>query len=81
MAKQKIEGLENETKEDKFRRLATKRVNAAIQKISLIGNLGSAQYGKTDEQIQAIEVALSDAVVNTMAQLHKTKVEKTQFAL
>ncbi|MBN2407647.1 MAG: hypothetical protein JXJ19_08100 [Elusimicrobia bacterium] len=43
-----------ETKEEKFKRLSEKRVNAALDKIRLIGNLASSQYAFSAEQIQSI---------------------------
>ena len=51
----------NESKESKFKRLAEKRVNVAIQKIGLIGNLANPNYAYTPEQVEKIIVALSAA--------------------
>ena len=73
--------MAEETKQEKFTRLANKRVNATLQKINLIGNLASSQYGYSDEQVAKIEFALSDAIVKTMAQFNKATIEKVSFKL
>jgi len=38
---------EGESKQDKFKRLASKRVTNAVQKIELIGNLSGSSYDCT----------------------------------
>ena len=43
-----------ESKEDRFKRLAEHRVNNAVAKVSLIGNLASSNYSFTAEQVQKI---------------------------
>jgi len=48
----------DETREDKFKRLAENRVNVALDKIRLIGNLASPQYAFSPEQIKTIMTAL-----------------------
>jgi hypothetical protein len=73
--------LKGETRAEKFRRLGNKRVNAAIDKIMLIGNLGSAQYEGTDAQKTAIVDALLNAVNTVNNQLFKTVSEKKRFEL
>lgn len=64
-----------------FIRLAELRVNNAIAKIELIGNLASPQYDKSDEQIAQIEFALSDCIVRVMEQFRATKIIKAKFSL
>ena len=51
-----------ESKEERFTRLATKRTKNALDKIGLIGNLASPSYGYTDEQADRIITALRQAV-------------------
>jgi len=51
-----------ESKADKFKRLATKRVNRANKYIDLIGNLSTSQYEYTEEQVDQIIHDLSDHV-------------------
>lgn len=51
-----------ESKEDKFKRLAESRVNNAIAKIGLIGNLSSSSYGYNADQVEKIIAGLKAAV-------------------
>lgn len=51
-----------ETKEQRFKRLGGKRVNAALVKIRLIGNLASSNYECTAEQVKKITDSLHGAV-------------------
>jgi hypothetical protein len=60
-----------ETKEDKFKRLAEKRVNGALDKIRIIGNLASPQYAFNSEQIERIISALRTAVSDVEAKFQK----------
>ncbi len=55
---------ENESKQDRSKRLANMRVNNAIKKISLVENLATGNYEYTAEEKTQIVTALSDAVVN-----------------
>jgi len=64
-----------------FIRLAELRVNNAIQKIELIGNLAGVQYERSEEQIAQIEFALSDAIVKTMAMFTASRTIKAKFSL
>jgi hypothetical protein len=53
----------NETKQLKFRELAEKRVNKALDSIRLVGNLSNRQtYAYDDAQVRKIVKALRDAV-------------------
>jgi len=45
-----------------FKRLAVKRTNRALNSIRLIGNLSSANYEKTPEQVELILSALRASV-------------------
>ncbi len=60
-----------ETKEEKFKRLAEKRANAALDKIRLIGNLASSQYSFTAEQVANIITALNTAVTEVNDKFQK----------
>ncbi len=60
-----------ESREDKFKRLAEKRVNVALDKIRLIGNLASPQYAFTPEQIERIITALQSAVTDVEEKFQK----------
>ena len=70
-----------ETKEERSIRLANKRVNTAIKKISLIENLATGNYSYTDEQRQKIVDALSDAVVNVDTAFNTKKVLSDAFCI
>lgn len=62
----------DETKAQKFSRLATKRVNTALAKIKLIGNLAGAGYEYTPEQVGTITRALAETCKATLAKFDKT---------
>lgn len=52
----------NESKNDRFKRLAVNRVNKAVKSIELIGNLGnSSLYSSTAEDRKKIIKAINDA--------------------
>lgn len=58
----------DETKSQKFARLASKRVGKALKAIGLISNLSNRSgYDYTPEQIDKIAVALSEKVNATMS--------------
>lgn len=72
----------SETKEARFVRLATKRTQAAIEKIRLLENLSSSSYGYTEEQVQKMLTALRQAVEDVERKFNKQpKMEKTPFSL
>ncbi len=52
------EEVQGETKEQRFQRLATKRTQAALEKIRLLGNLSGSSYSYTLEQADRILGAL-----------------------
>ena len=60
-----------ETKEQKFKRLAEARVNNALQKIRLIGNLASPVYSYTPEEIEKIIVALNAGIAEVEEKFQK----------
>ena len=61
----------SETKEEKFKRLAEKRVNVALDKLRLIGNLASSQYSFSPEQIERIITTLQSAVAEIEEKFQK----------
>ena len=72
----------SETREEKFKRLAEKRVNVALDKIRLIGNLASPQYAFGPEQIERIITALRSAVAEVEEKFQKPLAKKMdKFAL
>ena len=84
MEEQNVEKEENvagESKADKFKRLASKRVVNAISKIELIANLSGSGYEYTPEQVEKILGALQGSVDKVKAAFNKQKIEKTDFHL
>ncbi len=72
----------SETREEKFKRLAEKRVNGALDKIRIIGNLASAQYAFDSEQIERIISTLKSAVSEVEEKFQKPLQKKIdKFAL
>ena len=71
-----------ETKEQRFKRLADKRVNATLLKIRLIGNLASSNYEFTPDQVKKISDTLHGAV-NEVDKLFWKRLEfkKNKFEL
>jgi len=66
-----------ESKSDAFKRLARKRVTAALDKIRLIGNLSNrSSYEYTEAQVLAIRAALEEAVNNTLAPFEQKTIKK-----
>ena len=73
-----------ETKEQKFARLATKRTQAALQKIRLITNLTGSSYAYTPDQAAKIVGALRAAVNVVEAKFSRirgTQGAETSFSL
>ncbi len=61
--------LANETKADKFRRVAKIRVPKALSSIRVIGNLSGSGYEYTSEQADKIAYALRSAIESTIDKL------------
>lgn len=57
-----VPGSPEETKADKFKRLAEHRVNNAIAKIGLIGNLSASSYEYTADQVEKILSGLKASI-------------------
>ncbi len=81
MAEKTEKGPVNETPEEKFKRLATHRVNNALDKIRLIGNLSGAGYKYNDDQAQKIIESLKVAVQEVESKLFKTGKKESKFSL
>ena len=76
--------VQGETKEQRFQRLATKRTQAALQKIRLLGNLTSSSYAYTPEQAAKVIGALRAAVETVEAKFNRvrgTPASGTSFTL
>lgn len=71
---------ENETKAEKFVRIATYRVNSVIDKLSILSNCAGESYDYTAEQIDSMFDAIRKAVDNCYSQFQpKQKSEKERF--
>ena len=73
---------QGETKEEKFKRLAELRVNAAMDRIRLLGQLSNrGNYDYTDEQVEMIFNALKKALVESRSKFRESAKNKTRFTL
>ena len=71
----------DETPEQKFKRLATARVNNALKKIKLIGNLAAPAYRYGEEEVTKIIQNLKFAVEEVEAKFKKGKKKENSFQL
>ena len=81
MVENKEKNVAGESKSDKFKRLASKRVVNAISKIELITNLAAPSYEYTPEEVAKILAALQGSVDKVKAAFSKQKIDKTVFKL
>jgi len=72
---------EVESKSDKFKRLATKRVANAIKKIELIGHLSASSYESTVEEVDKIIAALQQVLDGVKEKFSKKKTSGPKFEL
>ena len=78
------QGVQGETKEQKFQRLATKRTQTALKKIQLLCNLSGSSYAYTPEQAAKIVGTLRAAVDAVEAKFNRvrgSKAGETSFSL
>jgi len=69
-----------ESKEEKFRRLATQRTNVALEKLRILGNLSNrANYNYTDDQVQKIFYTIENQLKAVKARF--TLKKKKTFSL
>lgn len=67
----------NETKKEKFRRLANIRALNAIEALERLGNLGSSAYEYDTAQITTLEKAISEATKKAFSQLQARTATRT----
>jgi len=72
---------EGESKQDKFKRLASKRVTNAIQKIELIGNLSGSSYECSAEDAEKIITTLQQTLDGVKEKFLKKAPAKKAFEL
>lgn len=71
-----------DTKRRKFKELAEKRVNKALDSIRLVGNLSNRQtYAYDDAQVRKIVKALRDAVGEVEARFGSNSSQGGEFKL
>jgi hypothetical protein len=70
MAKEKPNA--NETPRSRFLRLAPSRIEAALKKISLLGNLARAGYEYEPDEVKQMLAALDNAVDDIRQKFTKT---------
>ena len=69
---------DQETKHDKFKRLATQRVTNALKKIELVGNLSTSSYEYAPEEVDKIFASLQQALDSAKNRFSKSKKEETK---
>ncbi len=72
---------EGETKQAKFVRLATARVNKVRKALDQIGLLGGPSYESTDDQRNKISEAINQCAEFNLNRLQKVKLSKDSFRL
>ena len=70
-----------ESKADRFRRIATKRMNRILPAIQRLGNLSGSSYEYTPEQAQKIGDALKEVVLGVVNRLTRTKTAAKGFTV
>lgn len=70
-----------ESKADKFRRIATIRTNSALKAINGLGKLSTPAYESTPEQIEKIFTALQKALDNARDKFIRSAEEEQEFTL
>lgn len=67
----------NETPDERFKRLATLRTNAALKKIKILGNCANRQvYKYTEKEIEKIFSAIERQVKEVRAKFYFPKEER-----
>jgi hypothetical protein len=71
----------NETKGQKFVRLANKRVPALLKGIDNLGNLASSNYEYTPEQVEKMFGAIQTRIDNARSHFEASTTERESFTL
>ena len=69
----------NETRTEKFLRLAPPRVTKVIKALDTLGNCSGSGYEYTEEQIEKMFNAIDEAVKETKAKFEKKKPASKEF--
>jgi hypothetical protein len=70
-----------ETPEERFRRLATSRVEHILDHLRILGNLASPNYRFTDEQIARIFEVIDETVHERKIRFRPRKKREVSFSL
>lgn len=71
----------NESKADKFKRIATYRTNNALKILRSLGQLSAPAYEYTPEQVEKIFGAIQKALDEAKEKFNKTKPKEEEFTL
>ncbi len=71
-----VTGAGQESKADRFKRLSEPRVNNAVKKIEIIGNLAGSSYEFTAAEVEKILTILKSAVGEVEAKFQKVIARK-----
>ena len=67
----------NETPEERFKRIATLRTNAVLDRIRILGNLSNRQmYGYSEEDINKIFSAINKQIKEVRVKFNSRKEER-----
>jgi len=67
----------NETPEERFKRIATVRTNAVLDRLRILGNLSNRQmYSYTEQDIKKIFSAIDKQIKEVRAKFNSQKQEK-----
>ena len=67
----------NETQKERFKRIATVRTNAVLDRLRILGNLSNRQmYSYSEEDINKIFSAISKQIKEVRAKFNSRKEEK-----
>jgi CHASE1-domain containing sensor protein len=85
MAKKKaaktVKAIKEETARQRFVRLVNPRMNAAIKRIQLVGNLSASQYDFSEADVNAIEIALHTEVEAVLNRFRKVRNSSPSFEI
>ncbi len=72
--------IAGESKAEKFKRLATPRVNKILKAIDTLGNCSGSSYEYTDEQVEAMFGAIQNALDQTKEKFQKKTSSTKEFS-
>ncbi len=72
----------NKTKEERFKRIASRRVQEILNKLRLLGNCANrGNYAYTDEQVRKIFGAVDEEWKKVRSEFNKGKIKNKEFNL